>query len=211
VSSASALPRPPRQRRSRESSERVIKAGLELLDELEYDSFTIAEVSRRAGVSVGSIYARFGSKDDLFLVLHDRAMQDIEREHRASFDAAPWSELDDREAIRRAVHALTEVFRRRASILRVFMLRGALDPQVLARGSTAVREVQAAFAAAVLTHREAMRHPDPELALDVFFRMAFAALARRIVYGPVHESDRPVTWDELADEQAELCAAYLLD
>jgi AcrR family transcriptional regulator len=211
VSSASALPRPPRQRRSRESSERVIKAGLELLDELEYDSFTIAEVSRRAGVSVGSIYARFGSKDDLFLVLHDRAMEEVEREHRAAFDAIAWAELDDRESIRRAVHALTDVFRRHASMLRVFMLRGALDPLVLARGSAAVREVQSAFAAGVLTHRAAVRHPDPELALDVFFRMAFAVLARRIVYGPAHESGRPLSWDELSDEVAELCAAYLLD
>ena len=211
MSSASALPRPPRQRRSRESSERVIKAGLELLDELEYDSFTIAEVSRRAGVSVGSIYARFGSKDDLFLVLHDRAMEEVEREHRAAFEAIAWAELDDRESIRRAVHALTDVFRRHASMLRVFMLRGALDPLVLARGSAAVREVQSAFAAGVLTHRAAVRHPDPELALDVFFRMAFAVLARRIVYGPVHESGRPLSWDELSDEVAELCAAYLLD
>ena len=38
-------------------------------------------------------------------------------------------------------------------MLRVFMLRGALDPLVLARGSAAVREVQSAFAAGVLTHR----------------------------------------------------------
>ena len=70
-----AVPRPPRQRRSRESLERVLQAGVELLGETDYDGFTLSELSRRAQVSVGSIYARFGSKDYRPPVLPAVAMQ----------------------------------------------------------------------------------------------------------------------------------------
>jgi len=44
--------RPPQQRRSRESLERVLKAGELVLEQKGYEGFTIAEVSRRAKVSV---------------------------------------------------------------------------------------------------------------------------------------------------------------
>jgi AcrR family transcriptional regulator len=210
VSANPALPRPPRQRRSVESSERVIAAGIELLTEAGYEGFTITEVSRRAKVSVGSIYARFGSKDDLFLVLHDRALVDLERDQRDAFAAAGRDELDDHARIAAAVAAVITVMRENAQLLRVIMLRGALDERVLERGSVSVRALNDAFAAVVLRHTEAVRHPDPSLAADVCFRMLFASLSRRITYGPTHESTHVVSWERLAQEQAALCAAYLL-
>jgi AcrR family transcriptional regulator len=210
VSTNPALPRPPRQRRSQESSERVIAAGIELLVEAGYEGFTITEVSRRAKVSVGSIYGRFGSKDDLFLALHDRALVDLERDQREAFAAAGRDELDDHARIAAAVWTVTDVMREHAQLLRVLMLRGALDERVFARGSLSVRALNDAFAAVVLRHAEAFRHPDPSLAVDVCFRMIFAALSRRITYGPTHESSHAVSWEQLAQEQAALCAAYLL-
>jgi AcrR family transcriptional regulator len=211
VSANPALPRPPRQRRSVESSERVIAAGIEVLVELGYEGFTITEVSRRAKVSVGSIYARFGSKDDLFLVLHDRALVDLEQRQREAFADAGRDELDDRARIAAAVTAVTELMRENARLLRVIMLRGALDDRVLDRGSQSVRALNDAFAAVVLRHAAAFRHPEPSLAVDVCFRMLFAALSRRITHGPTHESSHEVTWELLAREQAALYAAYLLD
>ena len=65
---------PPQQERSRASFERVIEAATSLLEEEGYDGFTLAEVSKRANVSIGSIYARVKSKDDLFYVIQDRYM-----------------------------------------------------------------------------------------------------------------------------------------
>src|SRR5262249_24383434 len=45
--------RPPLQIRSRAALERVLDAGEELLIEKGWDGFTVQEVSRRAGVSIG--------------------------------------------------------------------------------------------------------------------------------------------------------------
>ena len=57
--------RPPKQRRSRESYERVLEAAHTLLEENGFDGFTIQEVAARSGVSVGAIYERFGNKESL--------------------------------------------------------------------------------------------------------------------------------------------------
>src|SRR5579871_4788684 len=70
--------RPPRQRRSRESFERVLDAAARLLEENGFEGFTVQEVASRSGVSVGAIYERFGSKESLLRVVHARTMEALE-------------------------------------------------------------------------------------------------------------------------------------
>jgi hypothetical protein len=90
------------------------------------------------------------------------------------------------------------------------MLRGAVDPDVLERGRTSSQRFASAFAAAVLTDRDAIVHPKPELAADVCFRMVCDVLARRVMYGPTFESAITLGWDEMVSELGEACSAYLL-
>ena len=54
--------RQPKQDRSRVALERLMAASREILHEGTFELLTIAEISKRSGVSVGSIYARFGGK-----------------------------------------------------------------------------------------------------------------------------------------------------
>ena len=54
--------KPPRQRRSHESLERILDAAESLIRERGFDTMTIAEVVQRSGSSVGSLYARFNNK-----------------------------------------------------------------------------------------------------------------------------------------------------
>ena len=61
--------RPPQQARSRRTLERLEKAALELVARDGPDSVTVAQVVARARSSVGSFYARFQGKDELFLHL----------------------------------------------------------------------------------------------------------------------------------------------
>ena len=78
------------------------------------------------------------------------------------------------------------------------------------RGSRSASAVAEGFAAAVLAHRDTIVHPDPELAVDVAYRMAFSTLGRRVVFGPTFESKRRVASDRFVAEQPALCRAYLL-
>jgi AcrR family transcriptional regulator len=200
---------PPQQERSRASFERVVQAATALLEEEGYDGFTLAEVSKRANVSIGSIYARVKSKDDLFYVIQDRFMTISEDRPRLQ-DPAVWSDLDARAAILGIVEEVGELFKMNERLLRVFMHRGIVDSAVATRSSASVSQFHDDIVAILLTKRDAIAHEDPELAIDVAFRMAWGTLARQIMYWPTFESQRTVAWDSLVHELGRACAAYLL-
>ncbi len=57
--------RKPQQGRSKASLERMLSAARDLMIERGSEEFTLQEVSERGNVSIGSIYLRFESKDNL--------------------------------------------------------------------------------------------------------------------------------------------------
>jgi len=201
---------PPKQRRSRLSAERVLNSSLELLEEHGFDAFTVAEVSKRAGISVGAIYARFGSKESLLRAVHGRAMEVIALEHAALQAANGPAPRHLPESVVEAVGMVAGVFSRNRDLLRAFMHLGAVDEVISRRGSASSRELARRFKAIVLVHRDEVVHRDPDTAVDVAFRMTYCTFARQVMYGPEFESEPPVAWDELVAEVAAACVAYLL-
>ena len=202
--------RPPQQERSRASFERVLDAGAKLLEERGYEAFTLGEVSRRAKVSIGSIYGRVKSKDDLIHAIHLRLMVELEAPSPTAIADGDLDRLPTREVIAEAVREFADNTRRRAGLLSVFMHRAAVDDALAAAGSAASRRVGRRFEKLVLSRRDEIVHPDPERAVDVAFRMTYCTLTRQIMYGPTFESDRAIEWDDLVDELAVACASYLL-
>lgn len=84
MSQATAAPGRERikQRRGQRTYDALIATGFRLLAKLEFESITIAELSRQAGYSVGAFYARFKSKDEFFdaLIAHHLAERRRTRE-----------------------------------------------------------------------------------------------------------------------------------
>lgn len=208
MSEPSTQLRQPRQKRSRASYERVLDAARVLLEENGFEGFTVQEVAARAEISVGAIYERFGNKESLLRVVHGRLMDALTRGAAGVEGAAEIT--DPATAIAAAVATVARVPREHRPILRVFMHLGAVDAEIAARGSRASIELGRAFKAAVLVHRGSIAHPDPELAVDIAFRMAYCTVARQIMYGPVFESERRVGWSTLVDQLSAACCAYLL-
>ena len=202
--------RPPKQERSRQSLERVIEASMALLEEQGFDAFTIQDVSQRADVSVGAIYARFGNKESLLRAVHKHAMEALVPAHDtvAAGDEGPAKPA--RDVIADAVNGVAQIFRHNEKLLRAFMHLGAVDDEISRRGSENSVDLARHFRETVLAHRAEITHPSPETAVDVAFRMAYCTFARQVMYGPTFESDRPIKWDDLTTEVGAACAAYLL-
>jgi AcrR family transcriptional regulator len=184
----------------------VLDAGTRLLEERGYEGFTLAEVSRRARVSIGSIYARAPSKDVLFRAIHERAMERVALEQRE-----PWAgaDLPTPALIVRAVGLVAAPMRAHGPLLRVFMHRGVVDGVIAARGAEISRQVGDRFKELVLTRRREFTQADPDLASDVAFRLVYCTLARQLMYGPAFESTTPIGWDALVAELGEVCVRYL--
>jgi AcrR family transcriptional regulator len=202
--------RPPKQKRSQESLERVLEASTRLLEKNGYDAFTIQDVSQQADVSVGAIYARFGSKESLLRAVHKHAMDSLRLETEALADVDGKPTTPAREVILGAVKRVADIFRGNEPLLRAFMHLGAVDEMISRRGSAESIDLSRQFKTIILANRDELIHPDPETAVDVAFRMTYCTFARQVMYGPTFESDRPISWDELVDEVGEACAAYLL-
>jgi AcrR family transcriptional regulator len=203
------LLRPPQQTRSRESLDRVLQAGQELLEEKGWEGFTVQEVSKRAKVSVGSIYARAPNKDALILAVYDYAVSEL-REERASFeDPAMWEGLSLAEVVAKAMREMVGTMMRHEPILRVIMVRAATDPVIRERGAAQILQVANQFQKVVLGRRDEITQPDPDRAVEIAFRMAYATIVRRVTLGPNFGALVDFDDDALVDEMAAVMTAYL--
>ena len=196
-----------------EALERVLKAGMDVLQESGIEGFTLQEVSRRAGVSIGSIYARVPSRDALIMAIYDRAMEWTEEQgqlmEQLLRDAAR-PELGPRERVETIVADLATTILSHSEVLRVFMRQAPLHSEIWRRGAETSQATAKGFARAILEHREDLRHPDPELAVDVAYRMVYCTVVRRITHGPNFESARTVADKRLVRELSRAVADYLL-
>lgn len=94
---------PPRQARGRLRLESVVAAGLRLVRDRSLDDLTMQDIAGEAGCSVGNLYKRFPSKDDLLVILVESATETVTKriaEHYSPDRAAP---RDLAEAVRRIV------------------------------------------------------------------------------------------------------------
>jgi AcrR family transcriptional regulator len=203
--------RPPKQKRSQKSLERVLDASIRLLEEKGFDAFTIQDVSQRADVSVGAIYARFGNKESLLRAVHRHAMESIGAEHDTVADVHGRPDGSARDVIAAAVRTVASIFQGNEQLLRAFMHLGAVDDEIAKRGSESSIDLARQFEETVLHHRDELKHPEPEKAVDVAFRMTYCTFARQVMYGPTFESDSAIDWEDLVEEVGAACAAYLLE
>lgn len=203
------LIRPPLQRRSQESLERVLQAGFDVLREQGFEGFTLQEVSRRAGVSIGSIYARVASREALIMAIYERTMAWTEENQQLERDALR-EDLTPRDRIETLVTDMATDMLGHADTLRVFMTQAPLNPEIWQRGAEKSHETSKVFQRAILEHKRDINHPEPELAVDISWRMVYCTIARRITHGPKFESPRAVSDKKLVRELARAVADYLL-
>ncbi len=71
-----------RQQMAFETKTRIARAGLELFRQKDWDSVTVSEVMRAAGVSRTSFYAYFKNKDDIVGLV----IADLDQEYQTFYD-----------------------------------------------------------------------------------------------------------------------------
>lgn len=87
--------REPRQERSIEKKNRIIRAGYELFAEVGYYNTNTAEIARRAGVSTGIVYGYFRDKKDILTAVLEIYMEKICRPIFAMFEGISTKGIDE--------------------------------------------------------------------------------------------------------------------
>jgi len=199
------------QARSQRTRQALVDAGLALLDERGAEALTVSAVSVRARVATGTVYRRFGDKDGLLSVLQEEFTSGfgVEFAQRMSrTHLAPGA--DAATAVDLAVRALADTFRAHERLLRVFVLLGLKDQRIAVAGDRASHDGGRHFQAVLHPHASAFTHPEPEDAIDVAYRLTFAACMQRVVHGANAESPRPLSWADLTNELSRAATSYLL-
>ncbi|MDO6966150.1 TetR/AcrR family transcriptional regulator [Rhizobium alvei] len=168
---------PPQQERTQASWERILEAGLRLLEEEGYDGFTIAAICARANVSPTAIYARVRTKKALFLAVFEHGFGAVRQETEATRARLKGSSPD--AVIRGAVAAIALTTFAHQRFHRPVILRAEIDDEIALRTRQARTETATWFRDIVLRHSGAQKQPNPER-IDRCFRVIFAALMARV-------------------------------
>lgn len=202
---------PPQQQRSRDSWNRVLDAGVALLEEKGFEAFTIAAVCERAHVAAPSIYSRAANKDALLLAVYEHAHEAMVDSEKDLFEPlSRWTDLPLTELVRQVVVELATNFLTHSAFRRTVILRSGIDQSIYTHASEYATSMGRRFGAVLLTRRSEIPREDVEGAVDMCFRLLFAALTMYVTYGATFNSSRELTEEQLIAELADVAHRILL-
>jgi len=203
-SNAKTSRKPPRQARSQATVSAILEATIRIFEKEGADAATTTHIAQVAGVSVGTLYQYFESRDAILDSLQDR---ELERALALMGDVLSDKNVqrEPRATVKAVVQSLAGMYAASPSLHRALVVEGlrvtkperveAFDLRVV----TIVRHFLAQTGARV-------RRPNLEAAAFVAFQAVRAVMLARLL-------EKPVGLDENAveDELIDLVMRYLID
>ncbi len=193
---------PPKQRRSQETLRRLLNAAEDVIREEGITGLTVTKVVKKAHSSVGAFYRRFADRDALIYALmernHAHALE-LYQTQLATLDVehAPLEETLEKLLSFRAAMVLKD-----APLVHAFAVEGALSPAFQDEGRRFFASCRSTLSQVILSHRDEMEHPEPELAAEMVCRTWLALMEQLVYYGetpfdtPARSSDAQVLVSE---------------
>lgn len=196
--------RRPSQERSRFTVDAILDGAAQVFEARGYAEGTTNRIAERAGVSIGSLYEYFPSKDAIAVALADR---ELEREGERILAALAEGGDEGADAglellLRRLVEAVLELHTRRAALFRILADESAHPPEAHA----CLLRFEASLAHALeaeLRRRRAAAH-DPDTAAHLLVQTA-ESLAHRYALRGIHDLPR----ERFVEETTRLLARYV--
>jgi AcrR family transcriptional regulator len=198
------LPRP-RQPRSRESLDRLIEAGEQLLEEHAFETASVTEIASRAGSSVGSFYRLVGTKDSLLRAIHDRFFSESEEQIESELSVERLADRDAAFILRTFVALLVDVFARREGLLRALIVRSSAEPEFRASVQALNTRLEEQLVLLLASHHARIGHPRPRDAMRFGVAVILGALNQNTFAHTAASRDTPA----LVRELTRVLSAYL--
>ena len=204
-----SVSRQPQQGRSKASLGRMLAAAEKLMLQRGNEDFTLDEVTKIGKVSVGSIYHRFQSKDNLVRAVIANELERIAIDEDAMMAEVVGASKDLATFMPRYVEAYAELLRQHAPLLRLSMERASFDPLVSEPGKRRAYRSEEAAIAAMISYKDEFGGTRNEFKAKAAFNIIFATLARQLSLGSTGESASLRDWTELKAELGLMCLTYL--
>jgi AcrR family transcriptional regulator len=201
--------RPPQQNRSKASQERMLAAARSLMEKHGSAEFTLGDVSKAGKVSIGSIYNRIASKDELVATVHAQIIEEVDETLATKVEALRDDCVSLQSAIHHLFNAVAETLSCHAVSLRPMMQIAARDPRVGATGKASYAQTESMVVSRLLIFSDEIRHPDAERACTSAFRIFYAAIARHLGFGAVSGSANEGDWAQLKADLVSMTTSFL--
>ena len=195
----------PRQARSTATVSIILESAARILARDGYEKSSVNFIAEHAGVSVGSLYQYFPSKDALVVAVMKRhSEQMIETFQR---DLVELAGLPVPQAVRGIVERTLQAYALDPALRRVMI---AEEPKfgALARSREFFEMLHELFKAYLIFHGDALRPKNVDLAVRILMTAVEAVGATMMLQTPEHPYD-PQEQAELADELTILVLRYL--
>lgn len=201
--------RPPRQRRSQETLKRIIAALAELLDEQTFEEVSVQQIVERAGASVGSFYARVGSKEALLVHLREAIYGGAEEELGAFFASERWANESLETMLDAHAEAWVTTHRERRGVTRALIVEARRNAAFAEEAHAFNDRLMKLVVRAWLEKKDEIQHPRPAVAARHAFVMATSFVREAIVFSDMWPAYKPRSDRELARELANMLKRYL--
>lgn len=172
----------PRQERSRQTVQTILQAAIHIFEQHGYAAGTTARIAERAGVSIGSLYQYFPSKDAILTALALEHLAEGLRLSGEMLAIAATPELALRPMLRQVVARMLALHRLNPVLHRLLHDEGLL-PDELRRQLHSAQEQATAQLAQVLARRADVRRAAPHV-LAYFVVHTIEHFTHRLVIEP---------------------------
>ncbi|WP_158543449.1 TetR/AcrR family transcriptional regulator [Dyella solisilvae] len=169
----------PRQARSRESEQKLLKAAMEVLGRYGLDATTIPRIAEHAGLTPGAVYRRFPDKNALLETVILTILENQDVHIRRVLTPAMTREHTLPELIEQIISATLASYRANSGLL-MGLRQFVQGSDHLAFKNKAVKLEKQSYTYVLdvlLAYRDDIPHPDPSLALS----FAFATLTGTLI------------------------------
>lgn len=198
----------PIQARSVATTRRMITAAESILANRSFDDTTVTEIARRAGVTIGAFYARFGDKDGLLRVLEAELRTAFEALTDAQTTPARWTGRAIAAALRQHHESLVRTYRTHRGAARALLLKAHTEPALRARIDKLNQRNLPLIATAIAAHTR-ISHPAAERALRFALLTVRSVCRETLLYDQSWPGGKPLSDKELVDELTRMVVAYL--
>lgn len=198
----------PKQARSQQTLLRILDAAEDLIAEKGLADASIPEIVRRAGSSVGGFYARFRDKNEMLRALEERFYDELRERVAELTDPEQWMDAPIESVLRACVQELVDQFRSREGLIRAFTIGASQSPEFIDEYMRFRRGITQRLTALLAGRLQEIRHPDPELAIELAVQMAFGLMHQLVLSGEFRVGQRRLTDEDLVDELTRNFVAY---
>jgi len=192
------------QRRSRVTVEDILIAAAHVFDDLGYASGTTNRIAAKAGVSIGTLYQYFSSKEAIAIALLERHVHDAMQRLRQWVSHCLTEQLSLDAAIAWLVHGILELHLEQPRLQRMLLEETPRTGGVQEAWHAAEREAARIIAGLLRCYPE-VRHPTLERAAWMTVQTV-QALTHHFAADPEHAMPR----DAFEAELVALVRAYLV-